>query len=558
MARNTYLSLAVLFGWFLIMYLANAWMPLYRDDYLAAVIWRTGDHLQDMGDVLYSLERYYEIHGGRLVSFFIQFTFMLWGKFYFNIANALVFALLLPVMLMHCRRDFGWNKEPLALILLGAFAWLGISHFGEIAIWLCGSCVYLWTGLFTGIFLLPYNAALAGNFRSSSALLAFFMLPLGAVAACSVENLTVTTTLLALGISWVAYRRRIMAPWMITGAVGSAVGSLVCIFAPGNFVRIIVDEDAGMIFHVLNQIPSNLEMVMYMFPLLLTLVLAHRILRLQAAKRQGISLPPAESAPNRHYVMWGFLLVTLLSFCTTGFFAKALENLIVGGLLIPLGFGDSNTLDHFANTMAGFEEALIYILGVSLIYLLSVNRLALHKARIKTLPRIGFRDLLAKFPQLQYGLFLMGLAFVNNSMVMGAPSFPGRALFSSSIMFIIGAVAILRIDAVWAALIQSPGGRIWRRGGVLLTGFIIVATLTVLHSIWQEDAIRVAYIAKEAAAGKVVVTVPPSAIPEQLRILRHIAYDDFDTGMTREHICYYFGIGSVELDPNMSLEDISQ
>ena len=67
---------------------------------------------------------------------------------------------------------------------------------------------------------------------------------------------------------------------------------------------------------------------------------------------------------------------------------------------------------------------------------------------------------------------------------------------------------------------------------------------------------RVAYIAKEAAAGKIVVTVPPSAIPEQRRILRHIAYDDFDTGMTREHICYYFGIGSVELDPNMKLEDI--
>jgi hypothetical protein len=81
MRKSTNLSLGVLAGWFIIMYIANTWMPLYRDDYLAAVIWRTGDHLESMGDVFYSLERYYDMHGGRLVSFFIQFVFMLWGNF---------------------------------------------------------------------------------------------------------------------------------------------------------------------------------------------------------------------------------------------------------------------------------------------------------------------------------------------------------------------------------------------------------------------------------------------------------------------------------------------
>ena len=74
------------------MYVANAWMPLYRDDYWAALVWKTGDHLQSMGDVFLSLERYYWLHGGRLVSFFIQFVFMLAGKFWFNLANAAVFS----------------------------------------------------------------------------------------------------------------------------------------------------------------------------------------------------------------------------------------------------------------------------------------------------------------------------------------------------------------------------------------------------------------------------------------------------------------------------------
>ena len=181
----------MLAGWVCVMYLANAWMPPYRDDYWAALVWGTGDHLQNMGDVVRSLERYYMLHGGRLVSFFIQFVFMMYGKVWFNIANAFVFAAMCAVILMHCRRDTSFADEPEMLFVIGAFMWFGISHFGEIAIWLCGSAVYLWTGLLTAVFLLPYNLALAGKLKGTHFGLAILMLPLGAIAACSVENLTV-------------------------------------------------------------------------------------------------------------------------------------------------------------------------------------------------------------------------------------------------------------------------------------------------------------------------------------------------------------------------------
>ena len=545
MRKSTNLSLGVLAGWFIIMYIANTWMPLYRDDYLAAVIWRTGDHLESMGDVFYSLERYYDMHGGRLVSFFIQFVFMLWGKAYFNVANALVFVLLLPVMLMHCRRDFGWYKEPGTLLLLGSFVWLGVSHFGEVAIWLCGSAVYLWTGLFTAVFLLPYNLAMAERFRSKSYRLAILMLPFGMIAACSVENLTVTTTLLVMGITVLAYRRGLMAPWMLTGVIGSVIGSIVCIFAPGNFVRIVEDQDRSWLFHILNQIPSNLEMIMYLLPIILSLILAGRILKGEAVANKSNSWQSL-------YVAIPILLLSIVSFFTTGFFAKSLRDLVVNWVLTPLRLTDEVTISHFDNTMAGFEEAFIYILGVVIVYQLSVRSFGLDKKN----SQLSWRELWSKYASVRYGLGLIALAFLNNFLVMGAPSFPGRALFSSSIIFVMGGVVILREPVVWTKMFIAPVGRIFRGGGLAITAFIIIGTLTVLHSIWQEDAIRVAYIAEQARAGQQKIAVPPSAIPEQRRILRHIAYDDFDTGMTREHICYYFGIGTVELDPAMSLEDI--
>lgn len=546
----------ILLGFFIIMYVANAWMPLYRDDYLAAVIWRTGDHLQSMQDVFYSLERYYFMHGGRLVSFFVQFVFMLYGKFWFNIANALMFVAMLVVMSMHCRRELKFADEPQLILLMGAFAWLGISHFGEIAIWLCGSAVYLWTGFLTAVFLLPYNLKLAGTLPQESWWLAVIMLPLGAVAACSVENLTVTTSLLTLGACYWAHKKGELRIWMVTGVIGSLIGSAVCLAAPGNFVRIVDDGDRSWLFHFLNQIPANLEMIMYMLPIILTMVLAYRLLRLETARRHGCDVPPPLVGTNRHYVLLGVLLISTVSFFTTGFFANALYNLIVATVLTPLGLIDEVTISHFANTMAGFEEALIYILSVIYVYLTSVKHLGVTKARLKGLTSITWRETLQEFPALRYGAFWLGLAFFNNFVVVGAPSFPGRALFSSSIMFIVGAAVILRIPAVAEPLFSSAGGRIFRRGGALVTAFIVAATLTVLHSIWLEDALRVNYIARQAALGVQTVIVPPSAIPEQRRILRHIAYDDFDTGMTREHICYYFGIGTIKLDPHMKLEDL--
>ena len=154
--------------------------------------------------------------------------------------------------------------------------------------------------------------------------------------------------------------------------------------------------------------------------------------------------------------------------------------------------------------------------------------------------------------------FFIVLCIFNNLLMMGAPSFPGRALFSSSVMLIAGAVVVLRIPEVRERLFFHDEARIFRRGGACVLAFIIVATLIVLHDIWREDAIRIAYIAREAAAGKTTVVVPPSAIPERRRILRHIAYDDFDAGMTRDHVCAYYGLHTIKLDPKMRIEDIRQ
>ena len=160
------------------------------------------------------------------------------------------------------------------------------------------------------------------------------------------------------------------------------------------------------------------------------------------------------------------------------------------------------------------------------------------------------------FPVLRYAAFFVGLCFFNNFMMVGAPSFPGRALFSSSVMLIIGALVVLRIPEVRVPLLDRLEGKVWRRGGVCVLGFIVVATLVVMHSIWREDSLRLAFIAQEVGAGEKVVFVPYSEIPERRRILRHIAYDDFDTGLTHDPVRDYYGVDKLRLDHTMSIAEI--
>ena len=50
--------------------------------------------------------------------------------------------------------------------------------------------------------------------------------------------------------------------------------------------------------------------------------------------------------------------------------------------------------------------------------------------------------------------------------------------------------------------------------------------------------------------------MPCSEIPERRRILRHIAYDDFDAGLTRDPVCDYYGLDTLRLDRTMSMEEI--
>ena len=539
-------SLCVLGFFFAVMFVVNSFMPYYRDDYLAGIIWKTPHRLENFGDVLTSLILYYEFHGGRLVSFFLQFVIMLYDKVYFNALNALAFISMMTLIVMHAAREINALKHPKLLFAAGIFMWLGIFDFGEVVVWLCGSVVYLWTGVLAALFLLPYNLALKGKFLKYNPFLSFIMLCLGIVGACSVENLTVTTSLIAFGVCAYLYKKRTLKCHLVFGAIGSLLGTLICIFAPGNFQRIIDDEDRGMIFHILNQIPANLEMLLFMLPVILLMILSYRLLKVHLATEKGLSKENIASVKKHRFVLLTFVGLTLLSYMTNGFFQYSIYNAIVAAVLSPLGLTDDTTISHFHNTMSGVDEALLYILAVSYIYLKGAEVLHITKVEIAFAKSVTLKDIINRYVEAKTAAFFVLLSLFNNMVVMGAPSFPGRALFSSSCIFIMGAVALISAKPAYDAIFESVNGKAIRISGIMLVIFLQIASIAVLHSIYLEDKARVAIIAEHIDSHDIVY-VPKSKIPLYRKVLRHIAYDDYDTGMTRDHISRYYNVRTIKL-----------
>ena len=292
--RFTGKTLLILAGVFLFMLVLNILLPIRGDDFLYSMVWETSKHISSWGDLWQSLVNHYTMHGGRMVTVFFLDFFLWMGKLPFDIANAAVFTGVLILLYFHATRDTKLTAEPGILAAAALLMWLCLPHFGEVAVWKSGSTVYLWSGFFVLLFLLPYNLYMAGRLHWGGAMV-LPMFAAGILGGWSVENFAVTAVMLSFGVSWYAKKHGEMEAWMMSGAVGVFLGFLGLLAAPGNWVRYGEQGTGkGLLRHIGNQIAGNGEMILYLIPAILLLLLVWRILKKELLKqRGGCSFPSA-------------------------------------------------------------------------------------------------------------------------------------------------------------------------------------------------------------------------------------------------------------------------
>ena len=546
MKKRTGRTMLILASVFLFMLALNWLMPLHRDDYDYAMIWGTSQHISSFSDLFQSLENHYMTHGGRIVTVFFLDLFLWIGKLPFDIANAAVFTGVLILLYFHATRDTKLTDEPGILALAALFMWLFLPHFGEVAVWKSGSTVYLWSGFFVLLFLLPYNLWAAGKLHWGAGM-ALPMFLAGILGGWSVENFAVTAVLLAWGSVWYARRKGEFSVWMVSGAVGVFLGFLLLLAAPGNWARYGEQEhDKGILIHIGNQFAGNGEMLLYLLPLALLLLLMWRILKMQLLIARGETLHAERHTgmTREEGTMLAVIVILMGSYALGDFIGNAIRDAFISGVLVPLGKATPKVVYQFSHVMAGFEEMAIYLATVILIYKMTSQALGFsHEASRQMNQKIRALDVWAAWPEVRYAGCLIAMAFLNNFFILAAPTFPARATFSSSLMVMAAALAVLRIPAVQKAF-AGHAGRTLKIGGGAVALFIAAATVVFAVQLKAENDLRLSRLEEKAGSGE-ILQFPPMETAQ--RALRHIFFTDYGNGVTKGGISRYYGIKTIEV-----------
>ena len=481
-----------------------------------------------------------------MVTVFVLDFFLWVGKDWFDVANAVVFTVVSILLYCHSTRSVRIAAEPGILALCAFFLWLCLPHFGEVAVWKSGSTVYLWSGFFAALFLLPYNLFLAGGIIYWGKSMVVPMFFLGILGGWSVENLGVTVVLLSACISGYAWRKGKLPLWLPAGAAGALLGFIGLLAAPGNYVRYEQQGSGkGLLIHIGNQFAGNGEMFLYLLPAALLLLLVWRILKVQLLAKRGKLLERQEKSFSiRQTVGLVALSALVLSYFSGGFIGDGIREALVAYVMNPLHLDTAKAVYRLSHVMEGFEEMAIYLVGIFLIYGMTKRALGFDGNCIRRLNQdIRARDVWKECPEVRFAGIMICLCFFNNFVMIVAPTFPVRATFSSVFMFLMGVIAVLRIPAVQEALAGSAG-RIIRFGGGAVGGFLAVATLLISIQVTEENNARIAYIAERQDSGDVVY-LPPMETTN--RALRHVFFVDFDNGVTKGGLCRYYGIADIQV-----------
>ena len=234
-----------------IFFARNIILPMVSDDIPYAFVWDGADRgnlldgvgqrerITSFADIVRSQYSHYMTWGGRIIGIGLTQLFAWEGKHLFHFLNTFVFiALAFLIFKIGTGKKLSQMNTTYMFWILFAL-WFLIPDPFLTTLWMCGSCVFLWTGVIDLLFLLPFAKA---YWTGEDSLPSKWCVPLmaftGLCAGWSVETgafVTGVVTFFALLYFW---RKKQLKAWMITGFVFLCIGGLMLGFAPGEMVRL--------------------------------------------------------------------------------------------------------------------------------------------------------------------------------------------------------------------------------------------------------------------------------------------------------------------------------
>ena len=234
--------------------------------------------IQSFTDIIKSMKNHYYMWGGRITAHTLLQLFLMYDKAVFNIANSIVLVLLALLIYLHCNT---FKKIKCSLLIgIVMLLWFSTPVFGQTVLWVSGAFNYLWCTSIILAFLLPYRLYIDKDRTTKDGFISMVLMFLfGIIAGCTNEN--TGGAMILLQILFIAYyklNKKIIPKWGISGLLGSIIGFILLVVAPGNYVRSEKSE-LGLIYMLIR----NFKIIMvnsyyYILNLVLILIILSIIL----------------------------------------------------------------------------------------------------------------------------------------------------------------------------------------------------------------------------------------------------------------------------------------
>lgn len=268
-------TIIILVSIFIMMLVLNLLTPLIADDYSYSLnLDKT--KINSLMDVINYQWWHYFNWGGRTVAHTIAQFFLLLPKWVFSITNTVVYIALIYLIYLHTKGEVKEHK-PLLLLLIHLGLWFLLPVFGQTCLWLIGSCNYLWTSVLILWFLWIYRK----NNLNTSMVKIIGMFLLGILAGWTNEN--TAAGLIVILIGYLILQKKVnkqkISKLQIFGLIGTVIGFVFMILAPGNFIRNAEFHDDTFIILKLIKRFVNITLTAenYLLPLLILLVILFSI-----------------------------------------------------------------------------------------------------------------------------------------------------------------------------------------------------------------------------------------------------------------------------------------
>ena len=263
--RNKILFGMELFLILIIMFVFNKYTTFVADDYSYMYSFSDSTRIRSILDIFPSMYSHAFTMNGRLIAHFFVQLFLLFPPYLFDTVNAVFFLMLILAVYKYCFKRDEINIFGLAAVF--AAVWYFVPSFGQVMLWLDGSCNYLWGITFSLWYLFPYVSLVIERTSIKNTVLKILFVLSGIFIGNWLETASFGTILIAAAMLLVSkfFLKKIIPMYMIMSICFMTVGFILMLLAPGTGKNKVSAEGlSGYIYNFLEAMDMYVNHLMWL------------------------------------------------------------------------------------------------------------------------------------------------------------------------------------------------------------------------------------------------------------------------------------------------------